>query len=360
MTVLQIKGLYKQYVRKDAYAVKNISLEVGKGELLALIGESGSGKTTLLRLIAGFEQAERGEIIINNRIVAGNKTFMAPEKRKVGMVFQDYALFPHLTIFENISFGLSRLSKKEADHRTNEVMKLVGLQRFRKRYPHQLSGGQQQRTALARALAPNPSLILLDEPFSNLDGILKDQVREEVRKILKRARTTAIFVTHDTRDALSTADRIAVLKEGMIQQVGKPEEVYTSPTNIYVANFFGKINIINALAENEGFNSQIGFIDANISSRYQGNVVLAIRPENIILVDNNNSSLSAKVDVITYLGDKKLLAVIVNHQGKSTRLLLKAENDFNIKKGGRVYFKIDTQKIKVLDTCSGPVQFFGQ
>lgn len=354
MDIVTIHSLFKKYSLKESYAIRNVSLNVKKGELLALVGESGSGKTTLLRLIAGFEEPDKGEIEINGKIVVSETQYVSPDKRKVGMVFQDYALFPHLRVYDNIAFGIKKLDKAHRDKRIKEVLRLVGLQSFEKRYPHELSGGQQQRTALARALAPNPDLILLDEPFSNLDGVMKDRVREEIKQIIKSTGITAIFVTHDTRDALSTADRIAILKDGQIQQLDTPFNLYNDPSNIYVANFFGKVNVLNATVKEGGFDSQAGFIPSEIANNYTDKVTLTIRPENINIVSPGESPLHGRVESINYFGDhyEVLLHTIKNNQ--TYKLSIKTYEDIDFKKGDTICFKVQSHKIHVLDTCWYP------
>ncbi|MGF1639035.1 MAG: ABC transporter ATP-binding protein, partial [Cyclobacteriaceae bacterium] len=300
MAVLEISGLYKKYSRKDAYAVNDICLKVEQGELLALLGESGSGKTTLLRLIAGFEAPEKGSIVINGKTIVSDGYFMAPEKRSIGMVFQEYALFPHMTILDNVVFGLHKITKTEAQARAKQVLKMVGLLGYAQRFPHQLSGGQQQRAALARALALNPAILLLDEPFSNLDGVLKEQVREDLKNILKETNTTAIFVTHDTKDALATADRIALMKEGRIQQIGKPKYLYERPANIYAAGFLGKVNILQATTTEDGYDSQIGKIKYPVHQKPGQKVTLAVRPEHISITRKKPDLLTGPVESTSY------------------------------------------------------------
>ena len=206
----------------NVLAVNDITLCLEKGQILTLLGPSGCGKTTLLRLIAGFETPTSGTIQIAGKRVAGEGTLVAPEKRQVGMVFQDYALFPHLTVEKNIAFGLKKLSGDERRRRIEEVIQITGLNGLEKRYPHELSGGQQQRVALARTLAPRPVVILLDEPFSNLDAALRTQMRKEIPRILRESGSTAIFVTHDQKDALTISDKIAILNEGVVQQIATP------------------------------------------------------------------------------------------------------------------------------------------
>ena len=214
-------------------------LSIKKGQIAGVVGESGSGKTTLMRLIAGLETPSAGTISLNGKMVNDTQVFTAPDKRNEGLVFQDYALFPHLTVKENIGYGLS--SKKDAEDRVKEMLGLVGLQDYEVRYPHQLSGGQQQRVAIARALAPNPELLILDEPFSNLDTSLKLQLRNEVFSIIKNTGVTALFVTHDVEDAIAIADKIVVLTNGKVTQQGTAKEIYVAPVNIYVAGLFGTV-----------------------------------------------------------------------------------------------------------------------
>lgn len=255
---VQIKNLHKAFGRVPA--IKDVSLGVHEGEILGLLGPSGCGKTTLLRLIAGLDTPDQGTITLGERLVSSPRVFVPPEQRSVGMVFQDFALFPHLTVFENIAFGLQqqRLSKKQIQERVTAVLALVHLQGMAKRYPHELSGGQQQRVALARAIAPQPAVILLDEPLSNLDAQARLQLREELRAILKTAGTTAIFVTHDQEEALSLSDRLAVMRQGCIEQVGTPEEIYSQPASRFVAGFISQANFLSARAQGSYALTDIG------------------------------------------------------------------------------------------------------
>ena len=237
--MLKITSVTKSFDGDKTFAVDSVSFQLEKGKNYAIVGESGSGKTTLTRLITGLEKPSYGEIELNDELVNSDTTFIAPEKRKVGMVFQDYALFPHLSVFENIAYGLDKGFHK--NDRVAEVLGLVGLQGFEKRYPHQLSGGQQQRVALARAIAPKPSLLILDEPFSNLDASLRNELRNELFSIIKKANTTTIFVTHDTEDALAVADEVLVLRNGKLLQKGSTKRLYYQPTTEYVASLFGEV-----------------------------------------------------------------------------------------------------------------------
>ncbi|MEM6684784.1 MAG: ABC transporter ATP-binding protein [Bacteroidota bacterium] len=241
---ITIKSLTKSFNNTQQPVVNDVHFSLKKGSITAIIGESGSGKTTLTRLISGLETPDAGSIELNATIVNDATTFVPVEKRKVGMVFQDYALFPHLTVAQNVSYGIS--NKKDKKQRVTEVLQLVDLIGFETRYPHQLSGGQQQRVALARALAPKPALLILDEPFSNLDVVLKLQLRNEIFNILKTEEVTSIFVTHDTQDAIAIADTIIVLKDGKIVQQGSADALYTHPTTSYVAALFNPIHIFSA------------------------------------------------------------------------------------------------------------------
>jgi len=222
---VKIKRLNFRYKNAQEETLNDFNLGINKGEIISILGQSGSGKSTVLRLVAGLEMPSSGLIIIDNVVMVDDNNFVLPEKRGVGMVFQDYALFPHMTVEENVMFGLKKLDRKAKKIRVQEVLALVNLKEFSKRYPYELSGGQQQRVALARALAPRPFLLLLDEPFSNLDKDLQLKIREELKRILKTTGITAIFVTHDQEDAKALADHVVVLEEGKILREGKPQEI---------------------------------------------------------------------------------------------------------------------------------------
>ncbi|HLV52483.1 MAG TPA: ABC transporter ATP-binding protein [Cryomorphaceae bacterium] len=246
--MLNIGNLSKSFDQGRTYALKDVSFELDAGNVCAIVGESGSGKTTLVRLIAGLERPDRGTIALGGMLMSSMDKFVAPEKRRLGLVFQEYALFPHLTIRDNIRFGISKL--KDKNERVAEMLELVGLQGMEKRYPHQLSGGQQQRVALARALAPHPSLLILDEPFSNLDSILRAELRDEIFDIIRKTEVTALFVTHDTRDAMTVADEILILQEGQLVQKDIASNLYGKPESLYVASLFGDtVRITRSLQE---------------------------------------------------------------------------------------------------------------
>ncbi|MDR7521460.1 MAG: ABC transporter ATP-binding protein [Armatimonadota bacterium] len=281
--VVVLRGVVRRF--DGTPAVDQLSLEVDEGEILALLGPSGSGKTTVLRLVAGFERPDAGQIWIAGRQVAGGE-WIPPEARGVGMVFQDYALFPHLTVAENVAFGLHCLLQMERAPRTEEVLRLVGMEAFAARYPHELSGGQQQRVALARALAPRPFAVLLDEPFSNLDADLRGQVRQDVRAILKTTGTSAIFVTHDQEEALLLGDRVAVINRGRLEQVDTPERIFHAPRTRFVAAFFGRADFLPARVTRRGLETEAGLVPQRLALQEgsgDGDVELLVRPDDVAI-----------------------------------------------------------------------------
>jgi iron(III) transport system ATP-binding protein len=257
-----------------AVALNDFSLNVPAGALLTLVGPSGCGKTTALRVIAGFQDVDAGAVSIRGIEVLGPKTNIPPEKRKVGMVFQDYALFPHISVAENVGYGVRGSDRVS---RVDEVLELVGLVGYGSRFPHELSGGEQQRVALARALAPSPDVVLLDEPFSNLDAPQRERMRRELKKIIKAAGVTAVLVTHDQAEALAIADVVAVMRGGTIVQVGRPDAVYRSPADPWVAGFLGDALMFNGNVSNGQVATTIGSIESDLDDGTS--VQVMIRPE---------------------------------------------------------------------------------
>ena len=271
-------------------AVDGASLRVGHGELVALLGPSGSGKTTLLRMIAGFERPDAGCVRIGGRLVAGDGTWVEPEQRRIGMVFQQGALFPHLDVAGNVGFGAGRRE------RVGETLELVGLSDRAKAYPHELSGGERQRVALARALAADPEVILLDEPFAALDAGLREALREEVTRILRAAGASALLVTHDQAEALSLADAVAVLRDGRVVQTGSPEEVYDRPSSRWVAEFLGEADVLPGTADGGTVQCELGRFSAG--SELSGEVQVVIRPESVAIGHGSGASRDAAEAVV--------------------------------------------------------------
>jgi iron(III) transport system ATP-binding protein len=331
---LRCDGITKRF--GETVVVNGLELTAYAGEIVALLGPSGCGKTTTLRLIAGFEAQDSGTIEIGGRMVAGPAAGRGepPERRRVGMVFQDYALFPHLTVGKNIAFGLSR--NQQRNGLVDAALETVGLPGFADRMPHELSGGQQQRVALARALAPGPDLILLDEPFSNLDAALRASVRAEVRQILARAKTTALLVTHDQEEALSLADRVAVMWDGRVVQTATPETLYHRPVSRKVATFVGDAQFIPGVAAGHTVTCDLGTLPLVGSAT--GPVDLLLRPEAVRLAPGRDDAReNGTVIDRTFFGHDQLLAVRLD-SGITVRARLGSYGGFRI--GNRVHVSV--------------------
>ena len=276
------------------------------GDLVTLLGPSGCGKTTLLRLIAGFDKPTQGEIRIGDRVVCSNKAFVPPEKRNIGMVFQSYAVWPHMTVFENVAYPLKikKMPKATIKEKVDRVLESVHLSQYANRVPSMLSGGQQQRVALARALVAEPELLLLDEPLSNLDAKLRETMRFEIKDLQKEYKITVVYVTHDQTEAMAMSDKVIVMNNGLVQQVGTPTEIYKNPANPFVAAFVGKVNFL----KGEAKGGKIELTELGQSVPYDGphtgKVVVAVRPENIILSQQAvDGGLEGNLTNMYYLGD---------------------------------------------------------
>jgi iron(III) transport system ATP-binding protein len=350
MNILELISITKKFPESQLPAVNDFNLEVKKGEIVALLGESGCGKTTILRMIAGFEIPDKGQIKLNGDVVSGNGIFKEPQKRRVGIVFQDYALFPHKTVWENIIFGLFQLSKDVARKKAGDIIALSGLQGLEKRYPHQLSGGQKQRVALARALAPEPELILFDEPFSNIDSMRKHQMREDIQKIIKETNATAIFVTHDTRDVMTIADKVSVLKQGRLMQTDTPENIYNFPANAYVADFFGKTNYIKAKVSKDGYDTPMGIIKTKTPLPDTiDNVLLSIRPEEFTIKTEGHDCFCGSIVKEKFMGEyKELTCKVENPDGEDTEIIIYASPAVECSHE-KCYFKPNEGKINILN-----------
>ena len=288
--LLTVESITKRFATTPV--VQDVSFSVYLGEIFALLGPSGCGKTTTLRIIAGFEIADAGTISMAERTLADSDTHVPPESRGIGFVFQDYALFPHKNVLENVGFGLRKVSKKTRQERAFEVLDMVGLTDLHSRLPHHLSGGEQQRVALARAIIARPKLLLLDEPFSSLDPGLRQATREEVRLLLKAEGISAILVTHAQEEALSFAERLGVMKEGTLEQIGTPEAVYRQPKTAYVADFLGQTNFVQAQVKDRIAETPFGRV--KVDSADTGDVLLSIRPECLKMIAPDSQSSPAK------------------------------------------------------------------
>lgn len=308
-TGIDIDHISKTFTPGSAAAlvVNDVSVRVDPGELFFLLGPSGCGKTTLLRIIAGFIEPSAGKIWFQQGSTRQDMTATAPENRNTGMVFQSYALWPHMTVEENIGFGLDvrKIVGKEKKERVRGALEAVKMESFASRRPTQLSGGQQQRIALARAIVVRPAVLLLDEPLSNLDAKLRIELRSEIRRVCKLFQMTTVYVTHDQKEALSMADRIAILNRGRVEQVGSPQELYTSPRTSFVAAFLGETNFLEAKVLDGGrLELASGLIDAaNVKEQVGGKVVISLRPEAIRFTDDGAAGIAGVIEDSVYLGD---------------------------------------------------------
>ena len=340
MASVTIKGVTKSFGKVTVLQEFNQKFE--DGEFITLLGPSGCGKTTMLRLIAGFEKPSSGEIYIGDKLVSSENEFLPPEKRGIGMVFQSYAVWPHMNVFDNIAYPLKiqKIAKNEIEERVSQVLKIVHLEQYKDRFPSELSGGQQQRVALGRALVAQPEILLLDEPLSNLDAKLREEMRYEIKEITKKLKITVIYVTHDQIEAMTMSDRIVLINKGEVQQVAPPQEIYSNPKNMFVANFVGKVDFIKGKVEGNKIllDNSNGQTLPNTSS-FKEKVVVAIRPENAIL--SGDGEITAKVYSKFYLGDCNDLRVDIGN-GNILRIIARASTYNTLNEGDEV-------KVKILD-----------
>jgi iron(III) transport system ATP-binding protein len=358
MPGLRLINLIKRYGK--TVAVDRVNLAIEDGEIMTLLGPSGCGKTTTLRCIAGFLIPDEGEIYLGNRQMAN----LPPERRGIGFVFQNYALWPHMTVFDNLAFGLRlrRVAKSEIKKRVDEVLALVRLSSFAERYPRQLSGGQQQRIALARALVIQPGVLLLDEPLSNLDAQLREEMRFEIRELQKTLGITAVYVTHDQAEALVLSDRIAVMHDGVITQIGTPEQIYNQPNNRFVAGFIGLSSFVEGAVthlESDAVYATVTTGD-NLDIRVPGDglslnqkVTLAIRPEHISLKQDTSVAVPKDVNVLkgevvraAYLGD----VIDYRIQVGSWVLRLHADTDTHLQPKEKAQLIVPIERITLIPT----------
>ena len=335
---IRCEGLTKQF--DDTMVLDGFDLSVPAGSILGLLGPSGSGKTTALRIIAGFERPDSGSVEIAGRVMVGPRTWVPPERRRVGMVFQDYALFPHLSVATNVGYGVPGPGQ---DGRVASVLDLVGLGDAAQRYPHELSGGEQQRVALARALAPEPDVVLLDEPFSNLDAPRRDRMRREVRAILTEARATAVFVTHDQEEALAMSDAVAVMRDGRVLQVDEPATLYRRPTDCWVARFLGEAEFVAGSAHAGTVHTPLGAFE--VPSHLEGAVEVMIRPESVeVIPDGSDATVSDR----EYYGHDQLVTL---RMADGSRLLSRIGAYPPISPGDRVGVRV--REVVAFETPAG-------
>jgi iron(III) transport system ATP-binding protein len=345
---LAIEALTRAY---DALvAVDRLSLTLGRGEIVALVGHSGSGKSTLLRLVAGLERATAGTVVLNGGTVTGPGVFVPPERRGVGMVFQDYALFPHLTVERNVKFGLRGLPAVEADKRAEIGLKQVGLLARRGDYPHMLSGGEQQRVALARALAPRPQLLLMDEPFSNLDRHTKTAIRDDIRALLRHANTAVLFVTHDPEDAMHMADRIMLMRSGRIVEGGTAEDMCRHPRSLLAARFFADFDEIEGVARNGIVVTPIGRFATDLADGTP--VTVCVRPHAIRIVSGARNVHHARVLSRLFVGDGLILTLAVANLSRPLHLPVPADSGLRV--GDQFTFTVTAEDILVFPSLDYP------
>ncbi|MFX0180270.1 MAG: ABC transporter ATP-binding protein [Candidatus Hodarchaeota archaeon] len=359
MTDIKIKNLVKKY--GNTYAVNNINLDIKDGELFILLGPSGCGKTTTLLCIAGLIKPDEGEIWFDKKLMTHCEKRLSerPQNRNIAMVFQDYAIYPHMTVFKNIAFPLqiSNWRKDEIEKRVHETAKSLDIEGLLERKPRQLSGGQRQRVALARAIVREPAAFLMDEPLSNLDAKLRVFARAELKKLHKKLGTTIIYVTHDQIEAMSIGDTIAILNEGVLEQVGKPNDIYNFPENLFVAGFIGSppMNMLDGIFTGKSGNMYIdlGFTEYKLPNRFEkikqmniNKMVLGIRPEDILISSEKvDNSIKAIIDIIEPMGRE--VEIHLNAGGHAVIALAKSIE--NLKVGNEIYLILDDNKIHLFD-----------
>lgn len=357
-----LKGIQKRF--KEVQALNGIDLTVESGEFLSILGPSGCGKTTLLRILAGLEQADEGDLYFGEKTIveSNQRIHLPPQKRNIGMVFQDFALWPHMTVFENVAYGLkAKGKKKNRKEKVEQALRDVQLEHFGQRYPHELSGGQQQRVAFARAVANEPEIILLDEPLSALDAALRDDMRVLLKKLVKKRKLTAIYVTHDQHEAMALSDRIAVIQEGKILQLDTPESIYHTPKNIEVARFVGRGTCLPAEIRNEKWESKLfisGEYEWMFPEKMRGDSegLAIIRPENVrIHEEKKEKYLPVTVEASSYLGERYEISLSLS----ATEELLLAYSSTPFEIGQKVWIEYKGESLTIL-SMEGSDQYVKQ
>lgn len=347
---INIKNAVKRY--GDNTILSGLSVNIKEGELFTLLGPSGCGKTTLLRMIAGFNSIEGGEFFFNDLVI----NQMPPSKRNIGMVFQNYAIFPHLTVRENVKFGLKnrKLTKEEMNQHTDEMLKTMQIEQFAERLPEKLSGGQQQRVALARAIVIKPDVLLMDEPLSNLDAKLRVEMRSVIRDIQRSVGITTVYVTHDQEEAMSISDRIAVMKDGQIQHIGTPKNIYQRPANTFVATFIGRSNMLKGyllVRDNKSIlkihNNEYEMNTIRNDIKENQEVIVSIRPEEFVITNNSSDMIGTVVDYI-FLGLNTHYTIKLESE-EFIEIVIESSIDSIIQPGTKINLGIKLEKINVFD-----------
>jgi iron(III) transport system ATP-binding protein len=341
---LTLEGISRRY--GTFAALEGIDLDIAPGEIVSLLGQSGCGKTTLLRIAAGVEVASEGRVLIDGREVASRTVFVPPEKRGVGLMFQDYALFPHLTMLKNVMFGLTALDRRSRQQEARAALARVGLEHLANAYPHEASGGEQQRVALARAIVPRPGVLLMDEPFSGLDSRLRDTIRTETLSVLREAGATALIVTHDPQEAMRMSDRIVLMRRGRIAQQGSAQDLYDRPRNLFAARFFSNVNELEGTVLSGRAVTRIGAFQANGHGEGEA-VMVAIRPQGVRLAPAGAAAegLPGRIVSRHFLGEIDLFDVAV--EGSETYLVAKARAGDGLFPGSEVRVSFDARDVLV-------------
>ncbi|MEO9528997.1 ABC transporter ATP-binding protein [Roseibium sp.] len=325
-------------------SVRDMSLSIAPGEILCLLGHSGCGKTTLMRIAAGVERQSRGRVLINGREISGDTYFQPPEKRGVGLMFQDYALFPHMSILSNVMFGLTNMPRTEAQAAALSALGRVGLSNYAADYPHALSGGEQQRVALARALVPRPGILLMDEPFSGLDKRLRDNVRDETLAVIRETRATCIIVTHDPEEAMRMGDRIALMRRGRLVQHGTAADLYKTPVDLFAARFFSELNQLEGLVTSAGVETPVGVLAANRLAAGQ-KVDVCVRPQGIVLNNAGLCGVSGRIRSKRFVGEVDLLSIAVEGLDHPLQARVRAGSSWDV--GADVAITTDPKDVLV-------------